>query len=93
MVAELGRLNNQGRGEYLVRDPWSVSGQHGVVVLAETRWLHWRWVGLQTLVALTLFVAIIVGFDHSVMATDGARAAPPRRVRRRHPAKACAADI
>ena len=42
----------------------------GPVVLGESYWLHWKWIGVQTVVVLILFLAIVVGFDHLIMA-DG----------------------
>ena len=45
----------------------------GVVVLGEARWVHWRWIGLQTLIALVVLAGIVFSLDYLVMATDGAQ--------------------
>ena len=58
--------------ERAIRSPHPLERERsaGPVVLGRSFWLHWRWIGVQTAVALICFLAIVVGFDHLIMA-DG----------------------
>ena len=70
-----GTISSNGMRVRRTPDPQPLERERsaGVVVLGEARWVRWSWVGLQTLIALIIFVGLIVGLDFSVMATDGAQ--------------------